>query len=193
VVDGLLASMDAELDAAYANAGRDSIPPERLLRASLIQTLHSISSERVLVEHTDYNLLYRWFVGLGLDEAVWHHSTFSANRGRLLSNKHFTVESTLIEAWASMKRFMARDGGSKPPEDGGRNPTVDFKGEPRSNDTHASTTDPDARLYKKAEGEESRLGYLGHAPMENRNGLVVDGVKSQISAGMGIATHAAEH
>lgn len=131
-----------------------------------------------------------------MDEPVWHHSTFSANRDRLLnegiarlffnkvlrltewqglvSNEHFTVDGTLIEAWASTKSFVAKDGSGKPPEDGGRNPTVDFKGEPRSNDTHASTTDPDARLYKKAEGEKSRLGYLGHALMENRSGLVVD-------------------
>lgn len=196
VVDGLLASMNEELDAVYARTGRDSIPPERLLRASLIQTLHSIRSERVLVEHIDYNLLYRWFVGLGMDEKVWHHSTFSANRDRLLneriarlffdkvlllaewqgllSDEHFTVDGTLIEAWASMKSFKAKDGCSKPPEDETRNPTVDFKGEPRCNDTHASTTDPDARLYRKAEGEKSRLGYLGHALMENRNGLVVD-------------------
>lgn len=197
VVDGLLASMDEELDAIYAPTGRDSIPPERLLRASLIQTLHSIRSERALVDHIEFNLLYRWFVGLGMDEPVWHHSTFSANRDRLLnegiarlffnkvlhlaewqdllSNEHFTVDGTLIEAWASMKSFVAKEGSGKPPEDGGRNPTVDFKGEKRSNDTHASTTDPDARLYKKAEGEKSRLGYLGHALMENRNGLVVDG------------------
>ena len=197
IVDGLLASMDAEIDAVYARTGRDSIPPERLLRASLIQILHSIRSERVLVEHIDYNLLYRWFVGLGMDEKVWHHSSFSVNRERLLneriarlffnkvlllaewqdliSDEHFTVDGTLIEAWASLKRFVAKDGSGKPPEGGGRNPTVDFQGEKRGNATHASTTDPDARLYKKAEGEKSRLAYLGHALMENRNGLVVDG------------------
>lgn len=196
VVDGLLASMDKELDAIYAATGRDSIPPERLLRASLIQTLHTIRSERALVEHIEFNLLYRWFVGLGMDEAVWHHSTFSANRDRLLnervarlffdkvlhlaewqgllSNEHFTVDGTLIEAWASMKSFVAKNGSGNPPEDGGRNPTVDFKGESRSNETHASTTDPDARIYRKADGEKSRLGYLGHALMENRSGLVVD-------------------
>jgi len=196
VVDELLASMDGELNALYAKTGRDSIPPERLLRASLIQTLHSIRSERALVEHIDYNLAYRWFVGLGLDDAVWNHSTFSANRDRLLneqiarlffgkvlqlaewnglvSDEHFTVDGTLIEAWASIKRFTAKDGSSKPPEDGSRNPTVDFKGESRSNDTHVSLTDPDARLYKKADGEKSRLAYLSHALMENRNGLVVD-------------------
>lgn len=144
VVDGLLATMNEELDAVYATTGRDSIPPERLLRASLIQTLHSIRSERALIDHIDYNLLYRWFVGLGMDEKVWHHSTFSANRDRLLgegiarrffdkvlhlaewkgllSNEHFTVDGTLIEAWASMKSFVAKDGSNKPPEDGGRIP-----------------------------------------------------------------------
>lgn len=196
VVDAILASMDGELDALYAGRGRDSIPPERLLRASLIQTLFSIRSERQLVNHIDYNLLYRWFVGLGMDEAVWNHSTFSANRDRLLnetvaraffakvlllaewqgliSDEHFSVDGTLIEAWASMKSFVRKDGGTPPPEGGGRNPTVSFKGESRSNDTHASTTDPDARLYKKSEGDKSRLCYLGHALMENRNGLVVD-------------------
>lgn len=177
VVDAILASMDAELDALYAPTGRDSIPPERLLRASLIQTLFSIRSERQLVTHIDYNLLYRWFVGLGMDEAVWNHSTFSANRDRLLnetiarsffakvlglaewrglvSDEHFSVDGTLIEAWASMKSFVKKDGPPPPPEDGGRNPSVIFKGEPRSNDTHASTTDPDARLYKKSEGDKS--------------------------------------
>lgn len=196
VIDGILASMDAELDALYAETGRASIPPERLLRASLIQTLYSIRSERQLVQHIDYNLLYRWFVGLDMDDGVWDHSTFSANRDRLLnetiarsffanvlalaewqglvSDEHFSVDGTLIEAWASMKRFRPKDGSGKPPEDGGRNPTVSFKGEKRSNDTHASTTDPEARLYRKSEGDKSRLCYMGHALMENRNGLVVD-------------------
>jgi transposase len=196
VVDAILASMDTEFDALYADCGRQSIPPERLLRASLIQTLFSIRSERQLVSHIDYNLLYRWFVGLGMDEVVWDHSTFSANRDRLLnettarsffakvldlaqwqglvSDEHFSVDGTLIEAWASMKSFVKKDGSTPPPEDGGRNPTVIFKGEPRSNSTHESTTDPDARLFKKSEGDKSRLCYLGHALMENRNGLVVD-------------------
>ena len=204
VVDAILASMDAELDALYAPTGRDSIPPERLLRASLIQTLFSIRSERQLVTHIDYNLLYRWFVGLGMDEAVWNHSTFSANRDRLLnetivrsffakvlglaewrglvSDEHFSVDGTLIEAWASMKSFVKKDGPPPPPEDGGRNPSVIFKGEPRSNDTHASTTDPDARLYKKSEGDKSRLCYLGHALMENRHGLAVD-VETTLASG----------
>lgn len=196
VVDGILASMDAELDALYAETGRDSIPPERLLRASLIQTLHSIRSERQLVQHIDYNLLYRWFVGLDMDGKVWDHSTFSANRDRLLnetiarsffakvlalaewkglvSDEHFSVDGTLIEAWASMKSFRPKDGSGRPPEDGGRNPTVDFQGEKRTNDTHASTTDTAARLYKKSQGDKSRLCYIGHALMENRSGLVVD-------------------
>jgi transposase len=196
VVDGLLSALRGEFQALYASAGRPSIAPERLLRASLIQTLYSIRSERQLVQHIEYNLLYRWFVGLDLDDAVWDHSSFTKNRDRLLneavarsffgkvldlgewqglvSSEHFTVDGTLIEAWASLKSFVPKDGSGKPPQDGGRNPTVDFKGEKRSNDTHASTTDPEARLYKKAEGEKARLGYLGHALMENRNGLVVD-------------------
>ena len=196
VVDAILATMDAEFNALYARTGRDSIPPERLLRASLIQTLFSIRSERQLVNHIDYNLLYRWFVGLGMDETVWSHSTFSANRDRLLnetiarsffakvltlaewqglvSDEHFSVDGTLIEAWASMKSFVKKDGSTPPPEEGSRNPTVIFKGEPRSNETHESTTDPDARLYKKSEGDKSRLCYLGHALMENRHGLAVD-------------------
>ncbi len=196
VVDAILATMDAEFNALYARTGRDSIPPERLLRASLIQTLFSIRSERQLVNHIDYNLLYRWFVGLGMDETVWSHSTFSANRDRLLneriarsffakvltlaewqdlvSDEHFSVDGTLIGAWASMKSFVKKDGSTPPPEEGSRNPTVIFKGEPRSNETHESTTDPDARLYKKSEGDKSRLCYLGHALMENRHGLAVD-------------------
>ena len=196
IVDGILGAMDAELEGLYSCAGRASIAPERLLRASLIQTLFSIRSERQLVAHIEFNLLYRWFVGLGMDEEVWDHSTFSANRDRLfnetvarsffrkvlalaewqglVSDEHFSVDGTLIEAWASMKSFVKKDGTTPPPEDGGRNPTVVFKGETRSNETHHSTTDPDARLYKKSEGDKSRLCYLGHALMENRNGLAVD-------------------
>lgn len=196
LVDGILMTLHAELEALYAGSGRPSIPPERLLRASLLQTLYTIRSERQLVQHIEYNLLYRWFVGLDMDDPVWDHSSFTKNRERLLneavgraffgkvlelaewqglvSSEHFTVDGTLIEAWASMKSFKAKDGSGKPPQDGGRNPTVDYKGEKRSNDTHASTTDPQARLYKKAEREKSRLCYLGHALMENRNGLAVD-------------------
>lgn len=204
LVDGLLATLHADFEAMYASSGRPSIPPERLLRASLIQTLYTIRSERQLVQHIEYNLLYRWFVGLDMDDPVWDHSSFTKNRDRLLnetvarsffgkvlglaewqglvSSEHFTVDGTLIEAWASMKSFQAKDGSSKPPEGGGRNPTVDFKGEKRSNETHASTTDPDARLYKKAAGEKSRLAYLGHALMENRTGLVVD-VETTLATG----------
>ena len=196
LVDALLATLDGEFASLYAKTGRPSIPPERLLRASLIQTLYSIRSERQLMQHIDYNLLYRWFVGLDMDDPVWDHSSFTKNRDRLLneevarlffqrilllaewkglvSSEHFSVDGTLIEAWASMKSFKSKDGSGKPPEGGGRNPTVDFKGEERKNDTHASTTDPEARLYKKAKGDKSRLCFMGHSLMENRNGLAVD-------------------
>ena len=196
LVDAILGSMNAEFSAAYAKTGRPSIAPERLLRASLLQVLFSVRSERQLVQHLEYNLLYRWFVGLNMDEAVWNHSSFTTNRERLfnepmarqffeqvlalaqwkglVSSEHFSVDGTLIEAWASMKRFVPRDGSGRPPEGGGRNPTVDFKGEKRSNETHHSETDPDARLYRKSKGDKSQLCYMGHALMENRNGLVVD-------------------
>ena len=196
VVDLLLKSMDEEFEPLYARTGRESIPPERLLRASLLQVLFSIRSERQLVQQIEFNLLYRWFVGLTLDGKVWDNSTFTANRDRLLneritriffgrvlglaewqelvSDDHFSVDGTLIEAWASMKSFQAKDGSGKPPEDGGRNPTVDFKGERRSNDTHESTTDPECRLYRKSHGDKSALCYMGHILMENRTGLVVD-------------------
>jgi len=207
LVDGILQTMNPEFQALYSRRGRPSIAPERLLRASLLQTLFTIRSERQLVQHIEYNLLYRWFVGMNIDEPVWNHSTFSTNRDRLfseamtqrffaqvlriaewqdlVSDEHFTVDGTLIEAWASMKSFTKKDGSSPPSDDGGRNPTVDFKGEKRSNETHQSTTDPDARLYKKSEGDKSRLCYLGHALMENRHGLVVD-------AEMTLATGTAE-
>lgn len=196
VVDLLLTTLDDEFDALYSRRGRDSIPPERLLRASLLQVMFSIRSERQLVEHLDYNLLYRWFVGLTMDDEIWDHSTFSANRDRLLnermsrlffervlvlaewknlvSDEHFSVDGTLIQAWASHKSFVKKDGSTPPPEDHTRNPTINFKGEKRNNETHASTTDPDARLYKKCEGDKAQLAFLGHALMENRNGLVVD-------------------
>jgi len=193
---GFWVRMHSEFEALYSRSGRPSIAPERLLRASLVQTLYSVRSERQLVQHIDFNLLYRWFVGLDMDDPVWDHSVFSKNRDRLLNEavarsffgrvlvlaewqglvscEHFTVDGTLIEAWASLKSFVPKDGSGKPPPDGGKNATVDFKGERRSNDTHASSTDPEARLYKKAEGEKSRLCYLGHALMENRHGLAVD-------------------
>lgn len=194
LVDAVLASMDKEFEAAYAQTGRPSVPPERLLKAMLLQILFTIRSERLLVESIDYNLLYRWFVGLAIDDPVWDHSTFSANRERLFneglarvffervkgladwrrltSSEHFSVDGTLIDAWASHKSFRPKDGdGPRPP---GRNPEVDFKGRSRANDTHVSTTDPEARLFKKAEGMASRLCHMSHVLMENRNGLVVD-------------------
>jgi len=196
LVDILLTTLDEEFNALYSRRGRTSIPPERLLRASLLQILFSIRSERQLVEHIDFNLLYRWFVGLSMDDEVWDHSTFSANRDRLLnervtrlffdrvlylaewqdlvSDEHFSVDGTLIKAWASMKSVKAKDGSSQPPEDSTRNPSVNFKGEKRCNDTHESTTDPEARIYKKSQGDKAQLAFLGHALMENRHGLVVD-------------------
>jgi transposase len=204
VVDDILGAMHTEFEALYASSGRPSVPPERLLRASLIQVLYSIRSERQLVQHIDFNLLYRWFVGLDMDDAVWDHSTFTKNRERLfdeavarsffakvlaqaqwhglVSSEHFTVDGTLIEAWASVKSFVPKDGSGPSPAGGGKNPTVDFKGQTRSNDTHASTTDPQARLYKKALGDKSRLCYLGHALMENRHGLAVD-VETTLASG----------
>jgi len=195
LVDVVLGSMSDDFDAIYSRTGRPSVPPERLLKALLLQILFSIRSERLLVESLDYNLLYRWFVGMAIDEPVWDHSTFSQNRerlfnedlartffervrlladwGKLTSSEHFSVDGTLIEAWASHKSFRPKDGGD-PPSDGGRNPEVDYKGQRRANDTHASTTDPEARLARKSQGSESKLAHMGHVLMENRNGLVVD-------------------
>jgi IS5 family transposase len=167
-----------------------------LLRATLLQILYSIRSERMLMEQLEYNILFRWFVGLSMDDAVWDHSVFSKNRERLLntevaaaffvlvrqqaeeagllSDEHFTVDGTLIEAWASLKSFRSKDGAEPPAAGSGRNPEVDFHGQQRKNDTHISTTDPDARLYRKGTGKEARLSYMGHVLMENRNGLAVD-------------------
>jgi transposase len=194
IVNECLASLDAEFDEIYASTGRDSIAPERLLRAALLQAFFSIRSERLLMEQLDYNLLYRWFVGLGVDDAVWDHSVFSKNRDRLLkadvaakflsavlahpkvkpllSDEHFSVDGTLIEAWASLKSFRARDGGDEPPAPG-RNGERDFHKERRRNETHVSTTDPEAKLYRKSQGKEAKLCFMGHALMENRHGLVV--------------------
>lgn len=196
-VDGILRTMSAEFDARYSQIGRPSIPPERLLRAMLLQVLYTIRSERQLMEQLDYNLLFRWFVGLGVDDPVWDRSVFCANRDRLLeetllrkffdhvllladfaglaSDEHFSVDGTMIEAWASHKSFVRKDqSGDDQDTDGGRNTEVDFKGEKRSNATHESTTDPEARLYKKATFAEAKLRHLTHLLMENRNGLVVD-------------------
>jgi transposase len=194
VTDAALAELDRAFSALYEGCGRPSIPPERLLRAALLQLLYSIRSERQLVERLEFDLLFRWFVGLSIDEKVFDASTFSKNRDRLLTHEvaqgflssllslpevkgllsaeHFSVDGTLLKAWASMKSFRPKDGSGEPPQPG-RNGEADFRKTKRSNETHASTTDKDARLYRKGEGQESRLGYLGHALMENRNGLVV--------------------
>ncbi len=202
LVDAALDQMDGALTTMYSHTGRPSIPPERLIRALLLQIFYSIRSERLLMEQLDYNLLFRWFVGLSVDDAVWDHSVFAKNRERLVehdlgrslltavvslarekglvSDEHFSVDGPLIEAWASMKSFRRKDD-APPPPSGGSNAEVSFRGEPRSNDTHQSTTDPDCRLYKKAKGQESKLAYLDHALMENRSGLAVDGCVTQAS------------
>ena len=195
MTDAALERLSGRFETMYSELGRPSIPPEQLLRALLLQYLYSVRSERLLIEQLDYNLLFRWFVGLGLDEPIWDHSTFSKNRDRLLagdvgtaffdavlaearthrllSDEHFTVDGTLLEAWASHKSFRPKDTADRPPDDPS-NPTVNFRGERRKNDTHQSTTDPEARLYKKGVGRPAQLAYLGHVLMENRSGLVVD-------------------
>jgi transposase len=224
LVNDVLASLDAEFAALYSAFGRESIPPERLLRALLLQALFTIRSERQLMEQLDYNLLFRWFVGLGIDDPVWVATVFTKNRDRLLdadvaakfmaqllahkevrkllSDEHFSVDGTLIEAWASMKSFQPKAPAAMPEEPGGdsppppatptpettaqtetktqeqpmkeRNAEVDFHGQKRSNETHASTSDPQARLYKKGKGKEAKLCFMGHALMENRSGLIVE-------------------
>jgi transposase len=205
MTDAALQRLSPRFDRLYATTGRPSIPPEKLLRALLLQMLYSIRSERLLMEELDYNILYRWFVGLSLDDAVWDATTFTKNRDRLLdgdiadaffaqvlaaikadgllSDEHFTVDGTLLEAWASHKSFKPKAGGRRPPDDP-KNPTVNFHGQTRRNDTHQSTTDPDARLYKKAGGREAKLAYLGHLLTENRHGLIVD---TAITAASGTA------
>jgi len=200
MVDEALEEMSGRFDEIYGEDGRRSIPPERLLRALLLQMLYSVRSERMLMEQMEYNLLFRWFVGLSANEPVWHPTVFTKNRDRLLegavaeeffslivgqarsrkllSDEHFTVDGTLIEAWAGQKSFQRKgsdhDPLNPPPPDRSSNPTVNWHKEKRSNQTHESLTDPMARLYKKTRGAEARLGYLGHVLMENRNGLVVD-------------------
>lgn len=196
LVDGALQRLSRHFTRLYAPLGRPSIAPEKLLRALLLMVLYSIRSERQLMEELEYNLLYRWFVGMGMDDAAWDATTFSKNRERfidgevarrffsqvlaearqrnLVSDDHFTVDGTLIEAWASLKSFRANDGGdSQPPDDPG-NPTVNFHGERRSNQTHQSTTDPDARLARKGGGKEAKLSFCGNVVIENRHGLVTD-------------------
>ena len=198
-----LAQMDRRFEKLYSQTGRPSIAPERLIRALLLQVLYSIRSERLLIEQLEYNLLFRGFVGLSVDEPVWDHSTFSKNRDRLLeadiarelfeaiveqariagllSDEHFSVDGTMIAAWASHKSFRPKDGSGGTGGDGGRNNARDFRGEQRTNDTHASTTDPEAKLYKKSAGTPSKLAYLGHAVSENRNGLIVAAQVTQAS------------
>jgi transposase len=196
MVDEVLGQLSRRFDGMYATVGRPSIPPEKLLRAQLLQMLYSIRSERLLMEEIDYSMLFRWFVGLNLDEEVWDPTSFTKNRDRLLeadvakeflarvvaqagaqgltSDEHFTVDGTLLEAWASLKSFQPKEGEPSPPPDDPGNPTVNFRGERRSNETHASKTDPDALLARKSEGKESKLSYSGNLLVENRNGLIVD-------------------
>jgi transposase len=192
LVDAVLAEMSKDFDGLYSQVGRPSIAPERLLRALLLQVFYSVRSERLLMEQLNYNLLFRWFVGLEIDDAVWNHAVFSKNRDRLLnqdlaqkffahvkeqaaglmSDEHFTVDGTLIEAWAGQKSFRRKD-------DGGSGSGRDFHGESRRNQTHASRTDPESRLYKKSAGQESKLSYLGHTLVENRNGLIAAAMTTQ--------------
>ena len=196
LTDAALERLSPRFAKLYSDIGRPSIPPEQLLRALVLQVLYSVRSERLLMEQLDYNLLFRWFVGLSMDEPIWDHSTFSKNRDRLLagdiahaffeevrteattrrlmSDEHFTVDGTLLEAWASHKSVRPKDEGPTGPPDDPGNPTVNFRGERRTNATHQSTTDPDARLAKKAPGQPAKLAYHGHVCMENRHGLVVD-------------------
>ena len=196
MVDEVLMQLSRRFDTMYARVGRPSIAPEKLLRAQLLQMLYSIRSERLLMEEMDYNLLFRWFVGLNADDEVWDATTFTKNRDRLLeadvakefltrvvaqaraqgltSDEHFTVDGTLLEAWASAKSFQPKQGQPPSPPDDPGNPTVNFRGEKRSNETHESKTDPEARLARKSAGKESRLSYSGNLLVENRNGLIVD-------------------
>src|SRR5215467_11534320 len=195
LVDEVLVELSPRFETLYSRVGRPSIPPEKLLRAQLLQVLYTVRSELQLMEQLDYNLLFRWFVGLNMDDSVWDPTVFTKNRQRLLdgeiatafleqvvaqarrrgllSGEHFTVDGTLLEAWAGLKSFQRKDQGAPPPDDPG-NPTVNFHGERRSNDTHASTTDPEARLARKGAGREAKLAYAGHALIDNRHGLVVN-------------------
>ena len=202
IVNEALAGLAGDFSVLYSPMGRPSIAPEKLLRAMLLQAFYSIRSERQLMDRLEFDLLFRWFVGIGVDDVAWDHSTFSKNRDRLLagdiaakllgavlaqprvkrllSTDHFSVDGTLIEAWASMKSFKPKEEPHEPPADGGgRNREADFHGQKRSNDTHASTTDPEAKLYRKGPGKEAKLCFMGHALMENRNALVVDACLTQ--------------
>jgi len=209
IVDSVLESMSKDFDALYSHTGRPSVPPETLLKALFLQILYGIRSERLLLEQIDFNFLYRWFVGLRADDKIWDESVFSKNRERLLngeianrffekviklankkhliSDEHFTVDGTLVEAWASLKSFQNKDKEEKRKDDGDPgNLSVDFHGEKRSNETHESTTDPEAKLYRKSKGQTAKLSFMGHVLMENRNGLAV-------GANTTIAGYYAEH
>ena len=202
IANAALVALSGDFAALYSGMGRPSVPPEKLLRAMLLQAFYSVRSERQLMERIEFDLLFRWFVGIGIDDRVWDHSSFTKNRDRLLegeiaakfltavlsqprvkrllSSEHFSVDGTLIQAWASMKSFKPK----QPPSNdgcGGRNAPVDFRGEKRSNETHQSTTDPDARLYKKGPGMEARLCFIGHGLMENRSGLIIDARLTRVS------------
>lgn len=205
IANGALLGLSADFEAMYAPLGRPSIPPEKLLRASLLQAFYTIRSERQLMERLQFDLLFRWFVGLGIDDAVWDHSVFSKNRDRLLegeiaakfmvavltqpnvkqllSTDHFSVDGTLVEAWASMKSLKPKNarGNSEPPANSGRNQEINFRGEKRSNRTHTSSSDPDAMLYRKGSGMEAKLCFIGHALMENRHGIFVDTRLTKVS------------
>jgi transposase len=196
VTDTVLKTLSPRFARMYSDIGRPSIPPEQLLRALLLQALYTIRSERLLMEEIDYSILFRWFIGLSLDDPIWSPTTFSKNRDRLLqgdiasaffdavldqargadllSDEHFTVDGTMLEAWASLKSFRRKDAEPAPPPDDPGNPTVNFHGETRKNDTHASTSDPDAQLYRKGQGKEAKLAYLGHVLLDNRHGLVAN-------------------
>jgi len=206
LVDAALKDLSRNFGKLYARDGRPSIPPEQLLRALLLQAFYTVRSERQLMEQLNYNLLFRWFVGVSADDPVWDATVFCKNRNRLLdgdiaakffvsvlgrpevcqllSSEHFSVDGTLIEAWASMKSFVPKDGPPPSEPGGGRNAERDFHGEKRRNETHASTTDPDARLFRKGAGKEAKLCHMGHLMMENRNGLIVD---AQLSEANGTA------
>ena len=196
MTDEILNSMSPLFDAMYAERGRPSIPPEKLLRGQLLQMLYSVRSERLLMEEIDYSILFRWFVGLNLDEAVWDATTFTKNRDRLLegavakeflaqvverarqaglvSDEHFTVDGTLLEAWASLKSFQPKEQKAATPPDDPGNPSIDFHGQNRSNETHESKTDPDAKLARKGPGKEAKLSYSGNLQVENRHGIIVN-------------------
>src|SRR5467141_4129823 len=196
IADAVFVELSPQFDKMYARMGRPSIAPEKLLRGLLLQVLYSVRSERLLMEELNYNMLFRWFVGLNMDDQVWDPTTFTKNRERLLrgdiaeeffagvldqargyellSDEHFTVDGTLLEAAASLKSFKTKDQQDEPPPDDPGNPTVNFHGQKRSNKTHQSTTDADLRLFKKTKGSEAKLAYQGHVLMENRNGLVVN-------------------